>query len=333
MNKWKYKKFKFFYYLKEILLLLVPRIFYRLRLKSELKKIKYYQKEDILFRVSYYNKKKDIFTISENSLTAKELCIVQLNNIKENVIKRNNSIKKHTTYFFDLYKFFSFFQHSRKVDFIFGDITQIPEIPSIVKSRPIINNDNSILLNLNKIRHFHFINDDKRFINKKNEAVWRGDGKNSEAREYFVKNYHNISIFNIGQTALVLDRPWCKKFMSIEDQLAYKFIFCIEGVDTATSIKWVMSSNSVCVMPKPKYETWFMEGTLKPNIHYIEVNDDFSNAEEKVKYYSEHTDEALKIIENAHNHVHKFKNSKKEKLISLLVLYKYFSLSGQNNAQ
>ena len=44
-------------------------------------------------------------------------------------------------------------------------------------------NYDSIILNLNKIRHFNFINDDKKFIDKKNKAVWRGDGENSEARQ------------------------------------------------------------------------------------------------------------------------------------------------------
>ena len=38
---------------------------------------------------------------------------------------------------------------------------------------------------------------------------------------------------------------------------------------------WAMSSNSVCVMPKPKYESWFMEGKLKDGVHYIKVKDDF----------------------------------------------------------
>ena len=119
--------------------------------------------------------------------------------------------------------------------------------------------------------------------------------------------------------------------MPITEQLDYKFIFCIEGVDTATSIKWVMSSNSVCVMPKPKYETWFMEGALQPDVHYIEISDDFSNAEQKIKYFIEHPNKALKIIENAQAHVEQFKHPKREKLISLMVLDKYFSLSGQNN--
>ena len=38
-----------------------------------------------------------------------------------------------------------------------------------------------------------------------------------------------------------------------------------------------MSSNSLCFMPKPKYETWFMEGKLIPNHHYVLIEDDYSN--------------------------------------------------------
>ena len=331
MNKLKYKNIKSFYYLRHVLAALVPRIFYRLRLQSELKKIKYYDEEYIFSRLNYYNKREDRFTVSENSTTNKNFRRRQLGNIKENIIKKNKEVKKHTTYFFDLYKLFSFFDNKKKLDFIFGDITKAQKIPTIVKSRPIINSDDSIILNLNKVRHFHFINDHKKFIDKKNKAVWRGYGENSKARQYFLKNYHHISMFNIGQTGPVLDAPWVKNFMPISQQLDYKFIFCIEGVDTATSIKWVMSSNSVCVMPKPKYETWFMEGALQPDVHYIEISDDFSNAEQKIKYFIEHPNKVLKIIENAQAHVEQFKHAKREKLISLMVLDKYFSLSGQNN--
>ena len=113
--------------------------------------------------------------------------------------------------------------------------------------------------------------------------------------------------------------------MPISEQLRFKFIFCIEGADTATNIKWVMSSNSVCVMPKPKYETWFMEGKLKPDFHYICLKDDFSDAEEKINFFIKHPDHAKKIIDNANDFVNQFKNPKREKLISLLVLDKYFS--------
>ena len=51
---------------------------------------------------------------------------------------------------------------------------------------------------------------------------------------------------------------------------------CVEGVDVATNLKWVMSSNSIAVMPKPEIESWFMEKTLIPDFHYIEIKKDYS---------------------------------------------------------
>ena len=51
-----------------------------------------------------------------------------------------------------------------------------------------------------------------------------------------------------------------------------------------------MSSNSVAVMPRPKYESWFMEGRLQPGVHYIEIKDDYSDLEDKIQYYSTHVE-------------------------------------------
>ncbi len=316
-----YRKVKFLYYLKNTILFLMPRKFYQIQLQSELNKLDKYNRQYILLRLNYYNKKIENFTLSKNALTNKQLKM-------ETLSKKF----KHSAYFFDLYNIFSFFDSNKKLDCLFGDITYVPTTPSIVKSRPITDSNNSILMKLNRVRHFHFINDDRKFSDKKYGAVWRGNGNNSEIRQYFLQNYNHIPAFNIGQRSPIVDTPWYKGFMSIYDQLDYKFIFCIEGHDVATNLKWAMSSNSICIMPKPRYETWFMEGTLKPDVHYIEVKDDFSDAEEKMSYYSKNETEALKIIENAHNHVEQFKDIKKEKLISLLVLDRYFSLSGQNNA-
>ncbi len=50
-------------------------------------------------------------------------------------------------------------------------------------------------------------------------------------------------------------------------------------------------------------------------------------------YYTKHEDEALEIIKNANQWVEQFKDSKREKLISLLVAQKYFDLSGQSSAK
>ena len=82
---------------------------------------------------------------------------------------------------------------------------------------------------------------------------------------------HLIDIFDLKKQ----DVEWMKSFMSIKDQLDFKFIFCLEGKCISTNLYWAMSSNSVCVMPKPKYESWFMEGKLEDGVHYIKVKDDF----------------------------------------------------------
>ena len=85
-----------------------------------------------------------------------------------------------------------------------------------------------------------------------------------------------------------------------------------------------MSSNSLALMPVPKYETWYMEGTLIPNYHYMLIKDDYSDLEERMEYYINHADEALEIIRNAHRYIEQFKIKQREDLISLLVPEKYF---------
>ncbi len=328
MNKIVIQKRKLKYYLINSIFLIIPRLFFRMRLKYELKKVNNYDPQHLESRVNYYNKITENFRIGDNAININNLLNFQIEKFKRKFFQKKK-IKKRTTYFFDLYNYLSYFSSAYKVQFKFGDIVENFSEPTIVKSRPINENKNSVLMKLNEVRHFYFLEDRINFCQKKNMAVWRGNSKNSQKRLNFIKNYYNVSIFDIGQHNPKINEPWFKGYMPIYKQLSYKFIFCIEGADTATNIKWVMSSNSLCVMPKPKYETWFMEGRLIKDYHYIEVEDDFSDAEEKIYFYINNTEKSLKIIDNANNYVKQFKNLKQEKLISLLVLNKFFQYSNQ----
>jgi len=319
---------KLFYYLSNSLALLIPKFIFRVLLSREISKVNNFNKSYIKKRLKYYIGLTNDFSISSEALTVNDLWKNQLIVFYENVVKKKSK-KKRTTYFFDLNEYFRYFPAQVRLDYKFGDITSNFNTPTIVKSRPILASKNSIILNLNKIRHFHFVKDKNQFKDKINRAVWRGNSNNSKSRKYFISNFQHVELFDIGQHGPKVDKPWYKGFMPIEQQLKYKFIFCIEGADTATNMKWVMNSNSVCVMPKPKYETWFMEGTLISDFHYIEVNDDFSNAEKKISYYLRNENKCLKIIQNANLFANQFKNQKREKLISILVLDKYFKLSNQ----
>lgn len=90
-----------------------------------------------------------------------------------------------------------------------------------------------------------------------------------------------------------------------------------------------MSSNSVAAMPRPKFETWYMEGKLIPNYHYIEIADDYHDLIDRIQYYEQHPEEVKEIIEHAHKWTRQFRNEQRERLISMKVLQKYFTLTGQ----
>ena len=320
------KRRKLLYYIYHTpLVYFFPSIISRLRLKNILNNS--FQEEYIQSRVGYYFKKTSNFRVSNEGKNLSELFWNQFFKNKQN------------SHFIDFYNLLQFFNKKNKVDFIYSTKDYIdssiakkhPPYPTFVKSRPVgFNNQNSILLKLNQVKLFHFIKDPKKFENKKNQAVWRGDIRNNSQREYFVKNFYRTPLFDIGQTSPKQDVAWMKSFMSIKDQLDFKFIFCLEGKCISTNLYWAMSSNSVCVMPKPKYESWFMEGKLEDGVHYIEVKDDFSDAQEKIEFYNNNNDKCLEIIQNAQKFVKQFKNAKQERLIQLLILKQYFQYTGQN---
>jgi len=305
------KNVKFIYYLKNIAIYLVPFSYYQKKLDKKILDLsKKYDENYILDRVNYYNKLQKETKISKDSPTIKEF----------------QKIKK-TTYFFDLNRYLKYFDTNKKISYMFGDVTIVPKQPSIVKSRPISeDNQNSILMKLNQVRHFIFVNDNIDYEDKKDLLVWRGKA-HQEHRKEFLRKFYDHPLCDVGQIVKKKDKgeiPWKKGKMSIKQMLRYKFILAIEGNDVASNLKWIMSSNSLAFMVKPKFETWFMEGRLIPNYHYVLLKDDYSDLEEKIEYYSTHIDEAKQIVENANNYIEQFKDKEREDLISLLVLQKYF---------
>ena len=45
----------------------------------------------------------------------------------------------------------------------------------------------------------------------------------------------------------------------------------LEGNDVATQLKFALRSNSVVVMPPPKWENFLLHGLLKPWVHFVPV--------------------------------------------------------------
>jgi len=306
------KNIKPLYYIKNIIIFLIPSIYFQKKLTTLLNNTNY--SKEVTERINYYNKINSSFSLTNaNSI-------------------QNFRKEKKKVYFFDLYKYLTYYNPKLNFLYLFGDIISVPNEPTLLKSRPIHgDNKNSIIMKLDKVRHFIFLNDKITFKEKKNLLVWRGKAHQTH-RQYFLNKFYTNPLCDVGQIIKKEDKgtvQWIKPKMSIKEHLNYKFILCIEGNDVASNLKWVMSSNSLAFMVAPKYETWFMEGKLIPNYHYVLLKDDYSDLEEKINYYSTHTDKAEKIINNAHIYIEQFKNIEQEDFISLMVVDKYFNYSSE----
>ena len=298
------KNSKLLYYLKNAMRVVEPRFM----LFPDIDRLhdivdKRPDKDYIYDRVNYYNK-----LVGETALTG-DVCSVGSFHLKGN----------RSAYFFD---------KDKRFKTLFGDITHVPSEPSIVKSRPLVDdNANSIVLNLDKCRHFIFLHDTIPFEEKEFKIIFRGECDGKERRRRFVNMYHDNELCDVRDICTYNDGKRIKGYtnmMSIYDHLKYKFIMSLEGNDVASNLKWVMSSNCIAVMPRPTCETWYMEGRLIPDYHYLEIKPDYSDLVEKTTWCANNPEKAKEIILNAHKWGSQFQDAKREKLISLLVLEKYF---------
>ena len=301
------------YNLQQVRALMIPDAFYRARCRSLLDR-RYENQAQLDFRIAYCNRINQPFRPDQHSVS-----IAEFNTIRHYLQHRQ------TTYYCDLQAVLRYFDRSKRFHYLFGDIRDVPPVPTLLKSRPVgEDNQNSVILKLNKIRHFNFFRDRKRFQNKAGKLVWRGT-VHQENRRAFLEKFHDHPLCDVGQVNRSEDHPeWVKPFMPVAQQMEYQFILCLEGNDVASSLKWGMASHSLCVMTRPRYETWFMEGRLQPGVHFVGVEDDYTDLEEKLDYYRRHTQEAGRIIENAHRFVAQFLDPAVERYVGLAVLDKYF---------
>ena len=320
MDRFKPKKIRSYIgaYLREA----VPSAIWRQTMPDFEGKLEKRQDKDyIISRVLYYNR------ISGNFRP--ETDFMRIGDLKK--------IKSSSMYKHDAWRTTRWFSQDLLWKADFQDVNWICDEPTVTKSRPISeDNSNNIILKLDRCRHFNFIRDPYDFREKSPRGIFMADigdvGKMN--RVEFMKVWFGSDICDCGSIRNLPGLPdeWLKPKMKIRDMLKYRYILALEGNDVATNLKWAMSSNSIAVMPKPTCETWFMEKTLVPDFHYIEIKPDFSDLEEKLGYYSSHPEKAEAIIGNAHTYIRQFLDTERENMIEYLVLKQYFLDSGQLKA-
>ena len=159
-------------------------------------------------------------------------------------------------------------------------------------------------------------------------AVWRGHTYQPH-RKNFISVTEKLPFCNVADTSTASLKKNPNTWMPMTEQLKYKIIFSVEGAEVATNLKWIMGSQSLCFMQRPKYETWFREGQLIPGFHYVEIAKDLSDISEKFQYYTTHIEKAEEIIKNANSYVEEFKDPYKQYELAKAVAYKYFQIIGK----
>ena len=239
---------------------------------------------------------------------------------------------KKTAYSYDFYRSLWNTRHrNQNYRFLFGDVREVPKNPTFVKSRPINSkNANSVLLPLEMSRHFIFPRDYKSFESKIDKAVWRG-ACYQPWRKKFMDIAIRSQLIDAANTARRNTNPaHAGTFLSITQQRNYKCIISLEGNDVASNLKWAMYSNSVVIMPRPKFETWFCEDFLVPDMHYLQLDDDYQNLDQLVETALDDVRLSQAIITNQNAHAEQFTDIQRQYGLGGLVMDRYFELSEPN---
>ena len=132
---------------------------------------------------------------------------------------------RHSNYILDLFNTLAYFPRDLWVNYIFGDITEIPDIPTFVKSRPICpGNNNSVIVPLNTHRHFQWVDDTTPWIEKKSACVMRNLWANKKRADMLDK-WHGNPHFDLGITGNFDGRPeWTVQPMTRQQQLGFRYI-------------------------------------------------------------------------------------------------------------
>lgn len=224
-----------------------------------------------------------------------------------------------------------------RIRMVAGDNRSFVKIPSIVKSRR-IGDRNAVLMPLNKHRHWiKYIeqakSNDIPWEKKRLDVVWRGCTTGDEYRVCLVRRWfgtYNTTGINVAFSKIVQGQTQLSDLMGdyipVAEQLKYAFIVSVEGNDVATNLKWILASNSVPIMPNPRFETWLLESQLKPMVHYVPVKPDFSDLDTVLTWCRSNVSKCRKIAEAGKRYIAPFLDDPvAERQLAWRVLHRYLN--------
>ena len=308
-------------------------------------------------RISYYLNHQEVFEISysqfqevkeRNFWNNKELHLISFKQFKntlahwycKNLIRRPFFKEIRALPFYsdyrNLHSLMNFFEPFDKLEMstkdaqypvFYGEMGDTSPISCIRKSRT-TEDMRSIIYNFRSIRHtdpcFEVRRKDIPWAAKNNDVIWRGATTGKEHREKFVQKYfdqYDVAFSTVKQKPNLA--PYKKDRVSIAKQLTYKYIVSLEGNELPSNRRWTLASNSVPIMPKPKWHSWIMEEKLEPYVHYLELNDDLSNLEELLNWARENDEKCREIALNGKQFMAQFLDLENDLKVQKLLLEEF----------
>lgn len=232
----------------------------------------------------------------------------------------------------------------------FGDNIEPMATPTIVKSR-VVNDPNGVLLPLNRRRHWQHTlasvaQQDTPAERKLWSVVWRGATTGNcvdfdqHPRTQLVRRWFDAdrALIDVAYTEVVQGKErecsgLVRASMSMKHQLRHALIASPEGNDVASNLKWILLSNSVPVMPAPRYESWLLESRLRPMVHYVPVHPDFSDLPKVVAWCRANPAKVSEIARNGKAYMRAFADEKTELALERRVLRRYLGSEWRNHAK
>jgi hypothetical protein len=155
---------------------------------------------------------------------------------------------------------------------------------------------------------------------KKDILFWRGATSSYSTSEridpiYIINSNRYPIPTNCKFSTIIQDRkkdvePWMLgDHTPMDEWFKYKYILNLPGNDASSSFPFILNSNSVALHPYPfKWEMIYYADGIIPWVHFIPIEGDMSDLEEKIHWCKSHQDECKKIAERATEYIRPYRD-------------------------
>jgi hypothetical protein len=282
---------------------------------------------------NYYNKviNNETIILKKCDLNHYYKIIITTDDIKNKNYKIQRDIVDK--FLFDLFN--NYYDFNKKSTVIYSQHDNITHNYFLISHNRLIGNNNNIITPMERYTTIDggiTYNDNIPFNSKKNILFWRGsttgqykDGFASHPRYKIIKNNFYNKNFDIGYNEIFKDNvkelydetiQYYKKGVNFTYFYEFKFVICIPGNDFSSLFRYILNSNCCPLHTYPfTCENYYNYSELKPWVHFVPINEDGTDLEEKYNWCLQNMNKCEEIARNGREYMKNYTNLEIEEKI------------------